>query len=455
MSIEVRAIAAIIDCELRAAYVRHIMLKLRIVALVGLWLSACGDSSRDEALPSAQQSNTGGVGASEQMTSGGVGAVQSPPTAGVQAIAGSSGGSGSGAPPVPMAGTSAGTSAGSGEPDAGPSTDAGAMIDSGGPPDPMWPIASDGWPVATPEDYGLDTTQLDVIADDLQRATGNTRFGLVIVKEGVLVYEKYWNGTDAGATHPVYSCTKSWGSTLIGIAVHEGLLAVDDPVTKWVPAPAREVGTGALVQHLLTQTAQTTPPGTSFAYNSGTIVNTLPEILEAASGMSSHAFYEMFLAEPLKLGMDWPPCPAGGCFGTRYGADYIQFGDQGPNGVLQSTIRDQAKLGWLWLNDGMWNGERLLDSEYIRAATEPSFGFQSIYGYLWWLNRDGPSSGPLGATLEYNPDVPSDMYHAVGGIGHCSVAVFPTQRLVIAHVGNLDGGGLDGHYGLFTSLFEP
>ncbi|HET8935145.1 MAG TPA: serine hydrolase [Polyangiales bacterium] len=315
-------------------------------------------------------------------------------------------------------------------------------------PSNPWPVGPDGWPTATPSDLGLDKMVIDGLGDRLQAVSGNTRAGLVVVKEGVLVYEKYWQGA-ADTLHTVYSCTKSWGSTLIGIAVHQGLLSVEDPVTKWVPQPAREVGMGALLKHLLTQTAHTTPPGMSFAYNSGSIVNTLPEVLEAASKMSSHAFFETFLAKPLQLTMVWPTCPAGGCAGTRYKADYIQFGDQGPNPVLQSTIRDQAKLGWLWLNDGVWNGERLIDSDYIRAGSQPSFDFQAVYGYLWWLNREGRSS-----ILSYDADVPNDAIHAVGGIGNCSVGVFPTQRLVIVHTGEGDSGGLGGHWDVFAPLFK-
>jgi CubicO group peptidase (beta-lactamase class C family) len=319
---------------------------------------------------------------------------------------------------------------------------------------PKGPMTNDGWMLGKPEDYGFDKAQLEQIADQLQTASGNTRFGLVIVKEGALIFETYWNGSEPDTKHTVYSCTKSWGSTLIGIAVNKKLITVDDPVTKWVPSPAPEVGGGALIKHLLTQTAQTTPPGQAFAYNSGTIVNTLPEILEAAAKISSHSFYERFLATPLQLSMDWPPCPSGGCVGTRYGEDYIQFGDQGPNQPLQSTVRDQAKLGWLWLNDGVWNGNKLLDTEYIEAATKPSFDFQAAYGYLWWLNRKGPSSGPYGTAAGNNPEVPENMYHAVGGIGHCSVAVLRTERLVIAHIGNTDLSGFGGHLELFAPLFE-
>lgn len=316
----------------------------------------------------------------------------------------------------------------------------------------MQAVAADGWPLGVPEDYGTSKSQLDTLAGKLQDASGNTRTSLVVVKEGALIYEKYWKGA-ADTMRQVFSCTKSWGSTLVGIAVHKGLVTTEDPVSKWIPEPAGEVGKGATIEHLLTQTAQTTPPGKEFAYNSGSIVNTLPEILEVASGMSSHAFFQSFLAEPLKLTMQWPSCAEGGCSGTRYKEDYIQFGDRGPNPVLQSTVRDQAKLGWLWLDDGVWNGERLLDTTYIEAATQPSFDFQSLYGYLWWLNRKGPGKGPLGLRLAFDPAVPDDMFHAVGGIGNCAVGVFPKQRMVIAHTGNTDTGGIGGHWNVFAPLY--
>jgi CubicO group peptidase (beta-lactamase class C family) len=335
----------------------------------------------------------------------------------------------------------------------GAGTGGAGMPSTANMPNDKWPIAPDGWPLASPADFGLDKDQLDTIAGALQNASRNTRAGLVVVKEGVLVYEKYWQG-GAADKRVIYSCTKSWGSTLIGIAVRQGLIMVEDPVTKWVPQPAAAIGEGALIKHLLTQTAHTTPPGQAFAYNSGSIINTLPEVLEAASKMSSHAFYEAFLAKPLQLTMDWPRCGASGCTGTRYKADYIQFGDGGPNPVLQSNVRDQAKLGWLWANDGVWNGERLLDSSYIQAATQPSFDFQALYGYLWWLNRDGPGVGPRGARLTKNAEAPNEMFRAVGGVGHCLIAVFPTQRMVIAHIGDMDSGNLGGHLELFAPLYK-
>ena len=435
---------------------RHSSSLYSCVASACVWLVACADKGPSEADAVPPSTSTTAATNREPNKAGGGAEAPSAGRNDMREAAGATAqpradmaGSNAGAGPVEeMAGSGSPAGAGAGAGGAVATSDEDAGMPGAGTK-PMWPVADDGWPTATPADFGIDQSQLATLADALQTASGGTRSGLVVVKEGALIYEKYWEG-DAATTHQVFSCTKSWGSTLIGIAVRQGLITVEDPVTKWVPQPAREVGGGAAIKHLLTQTGQTTPPGTAFAYNSGSIINTLPEVLEAATGMSSHAFFQSSLAEPLKLTMDWPTCPAGGCAGTRYKADYIQFGDQGPNAVLKSTIRDQAKLGWLWLDDGVWNGERLLDTSYIAAATEPSFDFQSVYGYLWWLNREGQSS-----VLSFDPEVPDDMYHAVGGIGNCSIAVLPTQRMVIAHVGALDAGGLGGHWDVFAPLFKP
>jgi CubicO group peptidase (beta-lactamase class C family) len=403
--------------------------------------SGAGGTGNLPAAGAVGASPTAAIGAGGSRVDGGARHSSSPQAGDGQADSGGAGGDRQ----VADAGKGGGKEKGSGVSSA-PLPDAGVTS--------KWPIAKDGWPMAKPEDYGLDASQLEGIAQQLQAASGDTRAGLVVVKEGALIFEQYWS-SDADTKNAAFSCTKSWGSTLIGIAVRQKLLTVEDAVTRWVPNPAPEVGGGALIKHLLTQTAQTTPPGQQFEYNSGSIVNTLPEILEAAAGTSSHAFFERHLAMPLQLSMDWPSCPAGGCAGTRYGEGYIQFGDEGPNSVVMSTVRDQAKLGWLWLNDGVWNGQKLLDADYIKAATQPSFDFQAVYGYLWWLNRQGPSVGPYGAPMPFNPDVPSDMFHAVGGVGNCSVAVLPTQRMVIAHMGSLDSGGLGGHWEVFAPLFKP
>jgi CubicO group peptidase (beta-lactamase class C family) len=284
--------------------------------------------------------------------------------------------------------------------------------------------------VGKPEDFGLDSAVLESTADGLQRDSNGTRYGMVVIRRGVLVYEKYWMDTKAADEHIVYSCTKSWGSTLIGIAVAQGLVTVDDAVTKWVPQPVTSVVAGAQVKHLLTQSGHASPPGSSFRYNSGSIINTLPEILEAASGMTGHEFFERFLASPLGLSQTkWPACPEGGCANTRYKAGFIQFGDQPPEApnqdIMTSTVREQAKLGWLWASNGQWNGQQLVDPAYLTAASHPAITAEPDYGYLWWIQNN-------------------EQFQAIGGTGECWINVMPSRALVIAVLGvgfQLGGGG--------------
>ncbi|MBN1653332.1 MAG: serine hydrolase [Deltaproteobacteria bacterium] len=282
-------------------------------------------------------------------------------------------------------------------------------------------IVDADWPTGEPEDYGLDRAVLEAAANSIQAVSRN-RYGMVVIRKGVLIYEKYWEG-GPDDKHIIYSCTKSWGSTLIGIAVTQGLLNVKDEVRKWVPEPVSGIAPGATVEHVLTQSSQAIPPGTAFQYDMGTLINTLPEVLEAASGMKNHDFYEQYLAKPLGISMIWPECPAGGCPGTRYNEGFVQFGNNPASGAPleqspQSSIRDQAKLGWLWANNGMWNGKVIIDPEYIAAGSTPGPGFRATYGYLWWIQN-------------------AEQYAAIGGIAECYVNVMPSRQLVIAVMGDV------------------
>jgi CubicO group peptidase (beta-lactamase class C family) len=295
------------------------------------------------------------------------------------------------------------------------------------------------WQIGKPEDYGLDQAVLDSTAEALQRDSGGSRYGIVVIRRGVLVYERYWNDTGPDDTHIIYSCTKSWGSTLIGIAVTRQLLTVDDPVTKWVPDPVQQVSRDAQIKHLLTQSAQSTPPGSSFRYNSGSVINTLAEALESASGMPGHAFFEQYLAAPLALTLTWPSCPEGGCSDMRYKEGFIQFGDQPPEApnadIISSTVRDQAKLGWLWANNGDWNGQQLIDPEYVKQATRASVASQPDYGYLWWLENE-------------------QQFMGIGGTGECWIDVMPSKQLVIAVLGRAVGLGQGGNWQSFQPIVD-
>jgi CubicO group peptidase (beta-lactamase class C family) len=405
--------------------------------------SACGGSTRGDGVQAdPAQSSAGSTPAASRSNSGAAqGGVTSAPTPNAatggafaaDAAVGGTGKAGDAAPASSSAGTPAAAPAGSSAPAAGSSgAAAGSAAGSGSAASGTWQ-----WPEGKPEDFGIETAWLDEAADSIQRSTGN-RYGMVVVRKGTLLYEKYWEG-GPDDKHIIYSCTKSWGSSLIGIAVTQGLLSVTDEIRKYVPMPAQGVSQGATVEHVLTQSAHTDPPGQSFQYNSGYLLNTAPEVLAVAANMTAHEFFDRYLAKPLGLAMTWPECPAGGCAGTRYPEGFIQFGNQPPEAPNEelplSSVRDQAKLGWLWANNGKWGDEQLIDPSYIAAGSKPGAGFRNMYGYLLWLEN-------------------AEQFGAIGGVGNCYVNIMPSKQLVIAVMGNDSGLGTGGGWSSFQSLVD-
>jgi CubicO group peptidase (beta-lactamase class C family) len=134
------------------------------------------------------------------------------------------------------------------------------------------------------------------------------------------------------------------------------------------------------------------------------------------------------LRKPLGLGFDWPNNERG----------WVQIGSQGPLPVIQATHRDIARLGLLWLARGAWNGEQLIDPEFIDESLRPAYPkANGAYGYLWWLNGgEGTwrSFGPSGSG-RFIPEAPASTYFGLGARGKILVVV-PDHDLVVVTMGD-------------------
>lgn len=275
------------------------------------------------------------------------------------------------------------------------------------------------WKVEPPAKHGLDADKLDAAAQ-AARAIGG-RKGFLVVKDGVIVHETYYNG-DKKTLYPAFSVAKSFGATLVGIAQTQGYLNVKDKVADWVPVHHPEIVAGATIENLITHTAGSEPPGSVFRYNSGNIINTIPNILQLATGMTPNEFYEKELAAKIGLSIEWPHTDKG----------WIQIGTQGLHdlGPVPVTHRDLARLGLLWLNKGKWKNKQLVDSAFIEAGTTAPFpDATKHYGYLWWLNGETENG-----TLRI-PDAPANMYHALGGSFQL-IYVIPDYNMVVVTLGD-------------------
>jgi CubicO group peptidase (beta-lactamase class C family) len=322
-----------------------------------------------------------------------------------------------------------------------------------------WP--TDGWRTAAPDQRGMDPAVLDDL-DTIVPASYPRVRSVLVVRHGDLVYERYWQGLDAGDGHNSYSVTKSFVSALVGIALRDGRLrsldqTVGELLADHLPATAdprlRQVtlkqlltmtsglaGDDALVggadsisdrmaqsrdwvRHILGRRLETTP-GESWAYSSaGT--HLLSAIVADATGRSTMAFARAELFGPLGIGADhalepkvrdWPPPTQAELEAYEQATVAWPRDPQGYHyggGFLKLPARDLAKLGYLYLNGGRWDGAQVVPADYVAASTRPQSDppqDPGDYGYQWSVtNETGHDSfsalGFGGQLIQVIPDL--------------------------------------------------
>jgi CubicO group peptidase (beta-lactamase class C family) len=312
----------------------------------------------------------------------------------------------------------------------------------------------DSWATVDPEAAGFDPAVLDELAAEAEANQSNC---MVVTRHGQLVAEWYWNDTDASSAQEVFSATKSYTSTLVGLAQEDGDLDIDDPAADYIPewqdGDSAEVTVRNLISNdsgrhwdgatdyqglpgaadrtaFAVDLAQDDPPGTTWAYNNSAI-QTLDAVLESATGEQPRDFAQDRIFDPLGM------------------ADTEMTGDPAGNTNMffgmQSTCQDMARFGYLFLRNGNWDGDQVVPEEWVAEATgQPSQDINAAYGYLWWLNTTGPQAGAAGVTTEQDaaeaepaqlvPGAPEDMYWALG-LGGQVIQVHPETDTVVVRLG--------------------
>ncbi len=292
-----------------------------------------------------------------------------------------------------------------------------AFADSGVPTEDAtmsseyWP--TDDWRTSTPAEQGMDTTKLDEMMKHVE--VNDIRIdSILIVRNGYLVFEEYPRsiyGPDD--LHIIHSCTKSFTSAMVGIAIQEGYIEdVSDRMIDYFPnrtiANLDSRKESVTIEHLLTMTSGldwdewTIPygrigndaaemnfadngiqyvldrpmaydPGEFWTYNSGGS-HLLGAIVANTAGQTLLEFAFEHLLGPLGIShVNWPRDQNG----------YYS----GSGGVSMRPI-DMAKFGYLYLNNGTWNGQKVVPSDWVAksAGTEFSFSEYAGYSYQWWTN---------------------------------------------------------------------
>jgi CubicO group peptidase (beta-lactamase class C family) len=303
-----------------------------------------------------------------------------------------------------------------------------------------WPAQE--WKTSTPEEQGLNSAQLLALLHEIQRQDLKIH-SVLIVRHGYLVTEVYFPPYQKETKHPLFSGTKSVTSMLVGKALQEGQLkSVQQKVLDFFPDIAREVTDPMVpdltVEHLLTMSAgfntNTMPdltstaaragtikhiltydsilqkPGTTFFYDSG-LPHLLSGIVQKTTGTTLQAYAQQKLFEPLGISeVSWAADPQG-----------VTTGNTG----LMMRPLDLAKLGYLYLQGGRWNGTQVVPANWVDASTTKHIETKGLmnaaedsgYGYLWWMNGfDG---------------------YAAHGFGGQYLFVLPQADMVVVFTGGL------------------
>jgi CubicO group peptidase (beta-lactamase class C family) len=276
-----------------------------------------------------------------------------------------------------------------------------------------WP--AERWRTATPESQGLSSAEMARIFDFVA-ASDIQIHSMLLIRHGYLVLEAYFFPCTADTLHDICSCTKSVSSTLIGIAIDQGKIrSVKESITDLFPGRTWQNDTSGkrriTLEDILTMTSgmdypllgeprlapmrkspdmvqavldlpMLAEPGTVFGYNSGGS-HLLSAIVTLRTGMRAEDFARESLFEPIGIrAWSWPSTG-----GISHG-----WGDL----KLRST--DMARIGYLFLKNGRWNGKQVVSSRWVQEAirrhADP--GGTAGYGYQWWLQKDPPRFEALG-----------------------------------------------------------
>ena len=271
---------------------------------------------------------------------------------------------------------------------------------------------------------------------------------VVVVYKNQLLGERYGEGYTRNSRLMGWSMTKSLTNAFIGIMVKEKRIAVDDkaPISHWQNDDRKMISIHDLLKassgldwsesyfiptshfhNMFTKSddkggyaaslSLKHKPGTYFKYSSG-VTNILSSIMRQVLGDSlyySYPYAQLFY----KIGMHSVVIEPDAS-GTYVGSSYSY-----------ATARDWARFGLLYLNDGMWDGERILPENWVKYSATPAPASPlHEYGAQWWLNG-GNESNP---DKKYFPGLPADAMIAEG-FERQYVVVIPSHQLVVVRLG--------------------
>lgn len=259
----------------------------------------------------------------------------------------------------------------------------------------------------------------------------------IILVDGSIVIEKYFNGHTATSNWYWASAGKTLTSTIVGIAQQDGLINIDDKVSQYIgtgwTSETLEQENQITCKNLLTMTSgiediangdAITPDKLTYnaaassrwAYHN--VYVKLQDVVEQASAKSWAVYFNSKLRD--RIGMD---------------GSWIASGN---NVIYWSSTRSMARFGLLMYNKGKWNKDVILNETYFNQATQSSQNLNLAYGYLWWLNGKASYKVPQLQTLftgSLIATAPNDMFMALGKNDQ-KIYIVPSKKMVVIRMGD-------------------
>jgi CubicO group peptidase (beta-lactamase class C family) len=312
-----------------------------------------------------------------------------------------------------------------------------------------WPTET--WRTTTPEEQGLDSAKLAEGLLAMQERNIEID-SLLLIRDGAVLLDAHFYPYDGEAPHNLASVTKSVMTTLIGIAVDQGKLQLDQPMVSFFPertvANLNERKEHITIRHLASMVngfesgcldgdeptldamrakedwvqaaldrGMVREPGVVFCYDSPGM-HLLSAILQQATGMTALDFARQNLFAPLGIhDVVWDSDPQGLSRG---------WGD------LHLKPGDAAKIGYLWLNNGVWEGKQIVSASWVQdSVTAQSRSGGDDYGYGWWVSEGSYYAyGRGGQSVRVIPSLDAIVVTTGGGFDYDDIDPYLTAALV-------------------------
>ncbi len=304
------------------------------------------------------------------------------------------------------------------------------------------PLEGDEWETVTPDQLEWNSDEVQGLYNYLEAK--KTR-GFMVLKDGRVVMEKYFNGHSQNANWTWFSAAKSLTATFVGVAQDEGIISIENKTsdylgTSWSTLPADKQALVTVKHHLSMSTGltdhvgdfvpwvctlpiclgYTADAGTRWAYHQGAFM-LLQQMISENAGMSFQNYCKTKVAD--KIGMQ-------GSWTNTLGLN-----------IYNSNTRSMARFGLLMLNKGAWEQTPIVSEDYFNAMTNTSQELNESYGYCWWLNGKESFMGTSSQDVVQGsliPNAPADMFAALGAQDQ-KIYVIPSKGLVIVRCGESAG----------------